>query len=440
MSGSAADPLFEGDLGLSYLTGVYLALNAVPDACLVVDGPNCAFFRTAQIQGNHDFLADLVSADGLHRIADTDATPDRLAAGDEGLLRSRLVAMSGLDRCQVVLLCAMSLVEVTGRQYDAILGELADELGAPVIQVPAGSLAGDWLHGYEQTLASLARELALDKGPRDPDEVAIVGHLFHRNEADQQADVQELGRLLEALGLCPGACWLGGQPVSALARVGRAGTILSFPYGREAARILAERTGARLVSCALPLGLQATTAWLRQVAEALGRQARAEALREAELRRVVPRLEWILPHLLQGRQLLVVGDPVLARAVAGAAVELGCGVGLEVHTAASTGSDRPTPVGHEVLVKPTRSALHAAVSRLRAAGGLDLAVVSSLGLPVLAEPAGAMPVVELGFPSYHTHFLYPAPCLGFAGTLHLVSRLANAIGQRDILGHRPRED
>ncbi len=64
---------------IPYLTGVYVAVNGIDDAYLVVDGPNCVFFRIPQLQPNHDWLADLARSSGLHRVVDTDATPSRVA-------------------------------------------------------------------------------------------------------------------------------------------------------------------------------------------------------------------------------------------------------------------------------------------------------------------------------------------------------------------------
>lgn len=54
-----------------YLHGVYLAVNAIPDACLLVDAPACAFQKAEQIFGTHDLMSDLLDADSRHRVVHT---------------------------------------------------------------------------------------------------------------------------------------------------------------------------------------------------------------------------------------------------------------------------------------------------------------------------------------------------------------------------------
>ena len=38
-----------------------------------------------------------------------------------------------------------------------------------------------------------------------------------------------------------------------------------------------------------------------------------------------------------------------------------------------------------------------------------------------------LPLVEVGFPSYYSHALYPQPLVGFDGVLCLVSRLVTSL-------------
>ncbi len=416
---------FKGSLSLSFLTGINLAVNAVGDVYLVVDGPNCVFFRTAQIQGNHDWNSTLVSCSGMHRVVDTDCTTERAAVGDDRLLLSRLAKVDALPDCRLILLCAMSMVMATGRQYDKILRDFEKKLEKPLVFIPPGSLEGDWLLGYSRTLESLAKGIPLDgDAERRDDRVAIVGYLWDRNEADHRANLAELSRLLGGLGLELCSCWLSGGTVAELAAAAGAGTILSFPYGREAARILAGRTGARLVECRLPVGLEGTGAFLNTVGDALGRSEQAGALVERELARTAPKLQWILPHSLLNRAVVIMGDPHLAGALAGMAAESGCRVVLQAALGTSGG---PGADPEQLLQK---------LQDLREAGSLDLGIANSLGLILLSGLEGIVPFVELGFPSHNTHALHDEPYMGYTGTLKLVERMANAISHAAVHAKR----
>lgn len=422
----------------SYLTGMYLAVNAIRDAYLVVDGPNCVFFRIPQIQPNHDWLADLARSSGLHRVVDTDATPTRVAQGNPTLLLERLRQVDELPDCAVILLTAMSHVAITGRQYPILLDGLDPPLNHPVIEVVPGSLSGDWLDGYANTLAALARDVALDPTPEpapDGRRVALVGHLLHRLEADATADLDELRRMITGLDLEVVSAWPDGGDMAQLGEARRADTVVSLPYAREAGRVLAERTGATLVEVDLPVGLDASCAFLRRLGEATARATQAEAFIEAELRRVVPRLEWVLAHELLGRRVLTAGDPHLVSGLRSALTELGCTVGLEIvyarseHGATPPAGDDPGAPAHHVAPDIRRLTQDTGDQQL--AKGIDLGIVCSLAVDLLQDGARHIPFVEVGYPSYYSHALYPQPVLGFDGTLCLVSRLVTALRHWD---------
>lgn len=429
----ATEGKFSHDLMMPYTTGVTLALNAIRDAYLVVDAPNCVIFKASQVQGNHDLHASLLSCSGLHRIADTDCTTTRAARGEQRILTTRLLQVNAIADCRTILLTAMSPAAVTGRQYDKVVRDLGDQLTKPVVIIRPGSLKGDWLDGYIWSLEDLARgiELPADASPAD-DKVAVVGYLLDRNEADHRANLAELERLLAGMSLEMASCWLSGDTCAGLGRVAEAGTIVSLPYGREAARILAERTGARLVECGLPLGLAATSAWLRQIGEATGRRQEAERCVERELERVTPRLEWILPHAFLNRQVGLMGnDPFLLEALDGAVGELGCGVVLR---AVVTHRDHLERSGFGagddgLLHNPQKDDLSGALNRHDRENELDLVFTNSRLLRTLMNAPGTIPFVELGFPSYYTHALFDRPFLGYRGTLKLVESMANTMSR-----------
>ncbi len=414
-----------------FLTGMYLAVNAVSDLYLVVDGPNCVFFRIPQLQANHDWQADLARSSGLHRIVDTDATPTRVAQGDPALLVERLQTVDALPDCGAILLTAMAHVAITGRQYDVILQSLPAPLSHPVIRVPEGSLQGDWVAGYTATLEALARELPL--APEAPgtstarSRVAVVGHLHHRNEADVLADEAELRRLLTALELEVVSLWPDGQGVAALQAAGQADLVVSLPYAGRAGALLAERVGASVVQADLPLGLEATGRFLEAVGEAAGRGEVARRVRDEELRRIIPTLEWVLEHELLHRRVAVGTDPILARALGDALEELGCVVALEALIGGHPDQAGPPRDEAERLVGPTLREIGAAVERVRTRGSLDLALVCSEAVEALGAGGPPVPFLEVGFPAYYTHFFHPTPLLGYAGVRSLVTRLINEI-------------
>lgn len=414
-----------------FMVGVYLAVNAVRDAFLLVDGPDCAHMKTQYVQGNHDWLSTLTDIGGRHRVANTAAHPFRMAASRETELVAALRRIAAHPGAGAVLVCPMPMAAITGVDYDRLAREARGEGPAPVLAVPGRSLSGDWLSGYALALEALARELDLAPAPR-PSTVAIVGYLWDRNEGDHEANVAELRRLLEGLGLELCSTWLSGGAVADLRRAAEASLVVSLPYARRAARRLGRRLGVPVVETALPLGLDGTTRWLRAVAAAAGVEDRVEPLVEAELTRVVPRLEWVVPAVFVHRTVAFVSDPHLLDGLLGLIEELGCRRGPIVVTARAAHAPHLAERAEELglLFEPTRVRATEHLGKPVESGEVDLLVTNSLGVHHMA---GRTPVVELGYPSFFTHALFDRPFLGYRGALSLADRMANALRRIDLL-------
>jgi nitrogenase molybdenum-iron protein alpha/beta subunit len=392
------------EVRIPYMVGVYLAVNALPDVYLLTDGPDCLFFKAEYVHGAQDFHSTLLDVKGRHRVAHTLADINNVVLDREVHITEMARRLVRQPEAGMVLITAMPMASITGTQYDRIARELAIETGKNVAEVPAKSLQADWIDGYGQVLAAIAREIPLaDDVERDPRTVAVIGPLVDRTEADRLADLKEIKHILEdGLGLKVCSIWPSNVPVAELASVAQAGTIISLPYGTRAAKILKRRTGATLIDAPLPIGPAGVEAFVMAVADRLGCTDRAEAFLQKE------RAQWAGPlalasENLAGRRFGVIADPWLAEA----SVSLLRDVGAQVVMAQSTSFD-PDPVSGlpalrdmtdfsevEMFLVPTR--------------GIDI----SLRL--------ARPFFEYGFTSYGTHAFFDAPLFGFRGAVNLLS-------------------
>lgn len=326
------------------------------------------------------------------------------------------------------MLCAMRMASVTDPPYDLIIDKVAQDTGndKPMVLLPTRSMREDWLSGYADTLSCLAKELELVDTPVDSERprVAIVGYLMDRNEQDHHANIRELRRLVEALGAELVSVWLCGEPVSHLREAGRAQLIVSLPYARKAAKTLARRTGAKLVETQLPMGLEGTSHWLRQIAAALERPDDAERVIEAELREVAPRLEGVVPMLLVNQSMAFAGDPYLMRAFIALAHELGVRVPFRMIFAPEDESHHDlledTLDDPFVIVDPREGHSKDAFDRIVAERDVLLLVGNTYAIADLKPKIAAY---ELGFPSFHRHALTEQPYLGYQGCLSLIARM-----------------
>ncbi|MCX5795629.1 MAG: hypothetical protein NTY77_09065 [Elusimicrobia bacterium] len=410
-----------------YSTGVELAVNAVSDAFLLLDAPTCALWRPGFIQGSHDATSTLWDSGGADRVQVSGTMTELVVSGNLKDLALRLGRLAAVPGCGAVLAAGYPMARISGAPYETVWRGLEPKPKVPFFPVLGGAVSDDWLDGYAHTLLALAKGMPLPERERRPEDVAIVGYMHDRGERDHAANLLELRRMLAAIGLNLVSVWPGGTDLGGLSAAASAGSILSLPYGREAAARLAGRLGVPVVECGLPLGLGASADWLVKVGAAVGRQAQAQAFADQELARLLPRLEWAVEELFLHSTFVFTGDPVLVRPLARQLSEVG---GRMVGAVAMAGpqhrrelgawDDLPFPV-HEA---PTEASYAELMRGWSEADGFDCMLGAQ---QQRQEGRDGRRAVELGFPSYHSHAFHDRPYLGFEGAVCLLSRIAEEL-------------
>jgi nitrogenase molybdenum-iron protein alpha/beta subunit len=417
---------------LSYLCGAYIAVGAVPDACLIVEGPYCVVDK-ADIHGSHDLTSTLLRPGGDARVLFTVLRADveevkSLILDRTGQVETLIADVCANHPARVILTTSFDFHQLLNLPLRQITARFRRETGRTLLHVPSKSLGGDWLEGYADVCEVLARDVPLAAGPRDPRDprkVAVVGHLMDRLEPDQQGNLTELRRLLGALDLELVSTWLSGATWAELARVEQAGLVVSLPYARKAAQILAERLGVPLLELDLPVGLTRTRDFVARLGERVGRTAEAARFADAEtsaaLRDTVPSVE----RFLAGGTVLLSLDPHLLEGVASFCEE----VGLRPVGAVVRGHLDRLPADQRARLEALRALApddEARDARRRVAhvqvGGFD----GGVGDREQPSMAGVVKV-PFGYPNYFEHPLVERPFLGFAGYRHLVDRLVAAV-------------
>lgn len=431
-SDPAAAPPPEGgqgwDITPTYLVGIYMAVNAVPDLALLLDGPGCAISKAFYLHGLHDIASTMLDCTGQHRVSHTGVKiHDSIATNFEGQIVSAIRAMAGAPGRSAVLVSSLPLCSIVGMDYARIIREMTPPADIPVLHIPGRSLSRDWLDGYAAAQETLAKEMDLSGGKPKPGNVAIVGHLFSRNEGDGAGNVAELRRMLRALGLNPVTVWLSGEPYKTLRGVRDAGTIISLPHGRKAAGILAKRTGADLIEAEIPFGLEGTRGWLLGLGNALGCRRKAEAFADGELNRLIPRVQWTVQRVFTDLNIAYIGDPLYAAALGGFMGELGARVpwmylqGDCAHLGNGADKSSPPQLPAEASYHPSITLLLRWWADIR--DKADFLIGDGRSLDII-QPTS--PWLEWGFPSLFNHVLDDRPFLGFRGAVNFISDLSNA--------------
>ncbi len=424
---------FEQKGNWPFLLGVYMGINGTSDAYLIIDSPDCAFFKTEHIQGNHDRASDLMDCTGHHRIVNTRADVGNIINDRRTLVQGISQEVYDDPATGGVFVTSMPMAMVTGVEYGLLTRTCQEnsDVWKPAAEIPCASLAGDWLDGYADYMTAIAGSIKLSEKSKKKNTVAIIGNMMDRVEADCLANAAELKRMVKALDLEVVSTWLDGGSIAELSRATEAEILLSLPYGREAAKYLGERTGSKVVELDLPFGLEATERWIRSLAATTGRERQAEEFIEKELAVVAKRLEWVIPSKLIAKRFVVAADPYLTQGM----VELFREVGADVTLAVSYG--RKGHVGAEEAVEtqgrtrlfhePPLSRLHAIISEeFKGSNPPDLLIGNSQAFEASAFDWPTF--LEFGYPSYRTSQVFDAPFLGFRGALWFLGEVANRIG------------
>jgi len=379
---------------LSFLHGVNVAIDALPGAYLIVDGPYCVQTK-AEMQYCHNLNCSFFSPDGRSRILHT-ATETRVEEV-EGLSLNRTVTVEDLfrqvcafDDLEVLFTTSFDFHQLLNFPLDQIADKIGKATGREVYAIPSRSLGGEWLDGYALTCETLARRIGLESGKGRADRIALVGYLWDRSEPDHVGNLKELGRICAALGLEVASVWLSGKGLSSLKAVESTGLILSLPYARDAARILGERLKIDVLDVDLPLGLSKTEELVNRLAEKTGKQGVAERFLEGELQAAVKATERHINRFIAGHPARVfLSDHHLAGALVPVCAELGLNLESDL--------DDPAPV-------------------------------------CFAGTGGVVPEewihVPFGYPNYIEHPVSESPFLGFTGFRHLVDKVAGQILRR----------
>ncbi len=415
-----------------YLQGLFIAMLGVPDLWAVVNCQVCLHELVTDCGlHEHDWTQGLLGERGQGRLFPTQVAPGQPL--DQGRCRALVESMretsaSGSEP-GAILISEMIPWRLQEDDLHLLAEDLEGAFGAPARVVEFAPLSRDCVDAFEASLTALADVLPADALHGDEESVGVVGYPMDRVAADHTANVRELRRLLGELGLDVSAVWTSGVPVRELARAGGSKRLIALPNGVRAARRIASRSGAEVLETEMPIGLDGTACWLREVGAFTGTADRAGAAADAQLRDLVPRLAPVVSRAFVGRRVALIADPTIGIPLAAYLRELGLEVVEPVHRrrrpASIPGLERDPEDSRARRWDPSAASLARFTEETLDEGQLDLVIGSSWEREILA-PYG-VPFLEFGFPSMHHRPLVDAPFVGFAGALHLADRLFGAL-------------
>ena len=399
----------------TFLTGLYMGINAISDTYLIMDGPDCAYKKIEVFEKNHDYYSWIFRRDGKHKIGATVVDVNRVINDRTDQILDLLKRVAAEDSASSLFISSEPMVMLTGIDYNMIAKIAQEGTEKPIIAIPYKSINLDWLDGYSYVLESIAEKMDLSDSKRKENTVAIVGYLFDRNEGDHIGNLNEIKRLLKEIGIDVSSIWLSGGPYEDLRKVEEASLIVSMPYAGKSAEILSKKTGAKVLDVGIPFGFTNTREWIVSIAKKFDKEDDAERLIDKEMHESVPVLEWVVPAFFQGKNYSVVADPFLAQALDVALDEIDMNLFHAVLYSTKNRIDNVKFINGDTLI-------YSELDDVMISKKPDYVIGNSNGRDFFDEP-----YTELGFPSYGTHFFSTAPYMGIKGFLLFINRMINTL-------------
>ncbi len=432
---------------LGRLTGVSIALHAIPDAFLLMHcGVGCKHKATSKLS-THDWAENVVDREGWTEVGDAE-----LIEGSAHRIGPYLRSWQKRVEPGLIAVISVTFLDLTGDDYKDEVRENDEELPCKVIYVPAPGYDGDVYAGYASALVEVVKAIDWTVPATNAQEVAVLGYLFDRYEGDHQGNLTQLRSLLKALGLSLGATLFSGAPYAKLHDAPRAATTLCFPYATPRVKRFKRLTKRTLHAVDLPMGIAGTSRWLREVGQAARVQpARVEAViahKEAQVRKRIGMAQ----QRLEGQRVAVFADVPLLIGVCTILFELGLTpvfLGIRGHTLggeealreglARNGFTLPDDI--PILQSPSLHAVREGMRTLLEQRGVDGMIGSATEFNAVTtlpaetfmrrnhrgESVGlGLFTLETGFPCKQYHVIRPSPFMGYVGVMGWADRLLNA--------------
>lgn len=409
----------EGNFNHTFLNGIYLAINAIKDAYLLIDCPPfCGYDKINSIQWSHDFFSQLLRRDGKHKICCSGVSDAKAAIDRSSLLQEKMRLIMSTTDCGVLCLTSMPSAKVLAIDYDQLIRKINKDHSIPIVLIESCSMDSDWLTGFENTLLCLAKSLNFRKVKKKLKKVGIVGYLFDRNEGDQIGNIFELKRIFEFLDLNLTSIWLSGGSIKSLKSIEEAQTIISLPYGRKAAREIAKATGAQLLELDLPFGLKNTENFIKTIARHFNSEKKAQKLIDQDLSRIIPILSCVTAKYFMNKTFSVCTDPFLAGAIASSLKELGSKI-QKIILFSKIRPDLDKILKNAIFEPRYSDVFNMAFTET------EMIVCNSQIKHLLRTKNKLFKFTEIGYPSVNTHFLTNRPFLGLRGFVNFINQIIN---------------
>lgn len=407
---------------VTYLVWVLLWINAIKDSYLWIDSPDCFFFKNDFVQWNHDITSNLRQADWKHKFLSTIADADNVIWNRNNRFIETLKIVYEQDFVKQLFVSSMPMSQIVWTDYDWIIKEVKEsyKTNKPIFNIPSRSMTDCWLDWYSDLLFSIAKNIDIDWWKTEKTNIAIIWNLFDRGEWDCIANVEELKRIIESLGLNVVSIWLDWWKFEDILNVKNAWTIISLPYWRKAAKKIANRLDADLLELDLPFWFDKTGEFINTIWEHFNVEEKAKKFIEKELTlyNKIDIIKWVIPHTFIWKKISFYWDPYLLNWI----VDLSKTLWFELEKIYIHWEEKHLSNNKSITIDKEKIAGY--FNNEEDVDNIDLFISNSHNK---LNWYSKTKIMQFGFPSYDYHVYTYEPYFWYKWTLLFINRIANML-------------
>jgi nitrogenase molybdenum-iron protein beta chain len=248
------------------LGGALTTIEGIPRAVPIVHAAGgCA----SALSGTYNLAAGYrgIGYCGGNMIPTTNIAENNVVFGGEDRLAEQIEStLKALD-ADLYIVVSGCQVEIIGDDTVAVANRYRNR---GVIGASTPGFSGNTYRGYDAIMTTLIDNIIEQSDEKEPATVNILG-VVPGHDVFFRGNLDELRTLLASIGVKTNTFFGSGESVAAIRKYGSAGLniVFSTQAGIDSAKAFERRHGIPYIQSEIPIGPGATSAFLRQVADAL---------------------------------------------------------------------------------------------------------------------------------------------------------------------------
>jgi len=383
----------------SFLTWVYMWVNAIKDSALYIDAPDCVFYKADMLFKTHDLFSNIKQPSINTRLYFSWVMPNKMILWYEDKIKRKIWFIEKNNKFKLWVITNMPVTSLLGIQYDWIINDFKKKY--LIVPSYTDKFRIDW---YSLFLREIAKKIELnDKVKKEKKTISIIWYLFDRNEWDNFWNIEEFKRLMKLIWVKINSIWLNWWNFDELKDVEKSGLLVVLPYWKYAWKILKKRLWADILELDVPFWLRNTINFIRQVWEKLYIDSNIiENVIEDEFSSIKEKIDSLNSRVFLNKNFIYAWDPNLESWIR----DFWEFLWMNLIKTFNYNWDK---IFHEEINEEK----------------VDFIIWNSeFSLDNTKK-------IEFSFPSYNTHFLTNRAFLGFEGVLNFIERIYDKLIEKN---------